>query len=49
MKICWDDSKCELGIRICCADCKAYDDCLDACNWIEECRKDEEEIQNKKR
>lgn len=39
---CWDKT-CEAGIEVCCVECEIYDYCEERCNWIKECRENEEE------
>ena len=37
--ICWE-GPCDFGIPICCYDCDKKDDCPDACDRADECRKE---------
>lgn len=39
--ICWD-KPCFKGYPICCYDCDEYEDCPEACDMADICRKDEE-------
>ena len=39
--ICWDEP-CFKGYPICCYGCEEYEDCPEACDMAESCRKDED-------
>lgn len=39
--LCWDEP-CFKGYPICCYDCEEYEDCPEACDTADSCRKDED-------
>ena len=39
--VCWD-KPCFKDYPICCYDCEEYEDCPEACDMAESCRKDED-------
>lgn len=39
---CWD-IPCSMGFKICCFECEAFQGCPESCDWVEECRGEEDE------